>query len=273
MRYRLLLILFFSLIQPAQALEIPAPTHDYVNDWAGMMSPSMKGTLETRLEQFDQQTSNQILIITLPSLEGDALEDFSIRLAQVWKPGTAEKDNGLILLVFKNDRALRIEVGHGLEGVVPDVRASQIIRNVITPRFKEMNYDQGFSDGIDAIISSIDGNYQDSTTENTSHTYSNSLSSREQRHIFTALAIISLFLIIIDSLRYFFYTSRQAQYRYSAWEWWFRFSLFLWALQTLFRILFFILSNSGGGRGGGRSGGGFSGGGGSFGGGGASGRW
>ena len=90
--------------------------------------------------------------LTIPSLEGDSLEDFSIRVAEAWKIGKKGFDNGAILLIARDDRKLRIEVGYGLEGVMPDAIASRIIREVITPRFRSGDFTGGIEAGIDAML-------------------------------------------------------------------------------------------------------------------------
>jgi uncharacterized protein len=108
--------------------------------------------LESRLAAFEQGTGHQIAVLTIPSLEGDALEDFSIRVAESWKIGTKGFDNGAILLIAQKERKLRIEVGYGLEGVLPDAIANRIIGEVIVPRFRENDYAGGIEAGINAIL-------------------------------------------------------------------------------------------------------------------------
>lgn len=241
------------------ALDIPAPTQNYVNDWAEMITPQTEQMLEQQLREVKRTSSQQILVITLPSLEGDSLEDFSIRLVQKWKPGQAGLDNGVLLLVFKEDRAIRIEVGYGLEGVLTDAVTSQIIREEISPRFREGKYDEGFTAALQQIVKLAN-------TEQPKNIPRPALEKQWGLLILWAL-VLGLVLFIIDCVRFFSYSKNRRTY--STFEWWFRFSLLLLALQLLFRILMTIATQSGGGR----SGGGFSGGGGRFGGGGASGRW
>jgi uncharacterized protein len=116
--------------------------------------------LERKLAAFERETSNQIAVLLIPSLEGDSLEDFSIRLAEKWKIGQQGRNNGVILLVVKNDRKLRIEVGYGLEGALPDALAGTIIRNEIASRFREGQFYQGIEAGINSIIAATKGEYK-----------------------------------------------------------------------------------------------------------------
>ena len=128
---------------PALALD-PPPLHGRVNDLAGMIGPAAKQQLNAVLADLERTDSTQIAVLTVPSLEGDSLEDFSIRVAEAWKIGQKGKDNGALLVVSKADRKIRIEVGYGLEGRLTDILAGQIIDNVITPRFKAGDMDGGF---------------------------------------------------------------------------------------------------------------------------------
>src|SRR3989338_2699027 len=110
---------FVSLIgitHPLFALEIPERPAGYVTDEAGLLSPPVRQRLEYRLADYERKTTNQVVVAAFPSLEGESLEDFSIRLAEKWKIGQAGRDNGAIFLIFKADRKMRIEVGYGLEG-------------------------------------------------------------------------------------------------------------------------------------------------------------
>lgn len=143
----------------AAALDVPFLA-GRVNDHAGLLSPETRTILEDQLAAHEAATSNQVVVLTLPSLEGESLEDYSVRVATTWKLGQKEKDNGVLLLISKGDRKMRIEVGYGLEGVLTDALSSQIIRNEITPAFKQGDFDGGISSGVDAILKSIAGEYQ-----------------------------------------------------------------------------------------------------------------
>ena len=152
-------LLFACTPTPARALEVPK-YQGYVTDLAGMISPSERQRLEQTLLAFEQSDSTQIAVLTIPSLEGDALEDFSIRTVDAWKIGQKGKDNGVLLLVSKGDRKIRIEVGRGLEGVLTDLLAGRIVDQIITPRFKANQLDEGFEAGISAIISATRGEFK-----------------------------------------------------------------------------------------------------------------
>ena len=156
-RVRLLAVLLLLLASsPARALEVP-PLRGRVNDYAGMIPADRAQALEERLARFESESGHQIAVLTIPSLEGDSLEDFSIRVAENWKLGKKGFDNGAILLIARNDRRLRIEVGYGLEGVLPDAIANRIINEVITPRFRTGDYAGGIEAGIDSIMSVTKG--------------------------------------------------------------------------------------------------------------------
>jgi len=247
----------------AMALDVP-PYKGRVNDLAGLMSPATRQAIETRLAELERTDSTQVAVLTIPSLEGDSIEDFSIRVADAWKVGQKDTDNGAILLVSKADRKIRIEVGYGLEGVLTDILSSQIITNVIGPRFKQNDFDGGFMDGITAISGAVRGEYKAVASKRT----------RGSRRGVLPLLIIPMILFI--GLTEMFGKRRRpghiaedpnnpnaATRRTGAGS----------TMTTLF-----LLSMLGGGRGGGGGfgggGGGFGGfGGGGFGGGGASGGW
>ena len=106
--------------------------------------------LNEKLARFDQETSNQVLVVIYPDLTSPSLEDFTIRAAQAWKAGRGKLDNGVVLFVFKNDRKMRMEVGYGLEGALPDATAKRIIEDQIASAFRAGNPTRGLEAGIDA---------------------------------------------------------------------------------------------------------------------------
>jgi len=152
-------LLLFILTSVVRALEVPS-LRGYVNDYAGMISPTHRDRLEEELKAFEQSDSTQLVILTVPSLEGEALETFSIRVGETWKIGQKNKDNGIIVVVSKQERKIRIEVGRGLEGRLTDLLAGRIIDLVITPRFKRGDFDGGFQAGISALIDATRGEFK-----------------------------------------------------------------------------------------------------------------
>jgi uncharacterized protein len=143
---------------PALSLEVP-PLKGRVNDYAQMLSPAAEEKLETALQQFEAAEAVQIVVLTMPALQGEALEDFSIRVADTWKIGRKELDSGALLLVFKADRRLRIEVGYGLEGRLTDAVAGRIIRTVIVPEFRQGRFEQGIVGGVNAMMAAVHGEF------------------------------------------------------------------------------------------------------------------
>ncbi|MBI5848951.1 MAG: TPM domain-containing protein [Nitrospirae bacterium] len=143
----------------AHALEVPKLT-GYINDYGSMISPQAKATLEQELRAFEQSDSTQIVIVTIPSLQGEVLEQFSLKIAEAWKIGQKGKDNGIIFLVSKEDRKLRIEVGRGLEGKLTDLMAGRIIDLVVKPRFKRGDFDGGFLTGVHSLIDATRGEFK-----------------------------------------------------------------------------------------------------------------
>ena len=153
-------LIFLLLCVPGFALEVPERPDGRVTDKTGTLSGGEIAALEQKLATFERETTNQIAVLLIPSLAGDSLEDYSIRLAEKWKIGQKGKNNGAILLVVKNDRKLRIEVGYGLEGALPDALAGSIIRNEIAPRFKEGQFYGGIDAGVTAIMAATKGEYK-----------------------------------------------------------------------------------------------------------------
>jgi len=135
----------------AAALEVPDHGGRRVVDLAGILSDSAEGRISAELERLESDTGAQGAVLTIPSLEGEPLEDYSLRVAEAWKLGRADIDNGLLLLVARDDRRIRIEVGYGLEPVIPDVLAGRIIDGLITPRFRNGDFDAGVEAGVSAL--------------------------------------------------------------------------------------------------------------------------
>ena len=156
-----LFALFVLLLSPcyASALDVP-PLTGRVVDLARVLPASDSAQLSDQLKAHEEKTSNQVVVLILPSLEGEALEEYSHRVATTWKLGQKGTDNGVLLLVALKERKLRIEVGYGLEGTLTDVRSSRIIRQEIVSRFKVGDIPGGVRAGTDAILKTIEGTYQ-----------------------------------------------------------------------------------------------------------------
>ncbi|HRP92779.1 MAG: TPM domain-containing protein [Ignavibacteriaceae bacterium] len=138
--------------------EIPKLTM-WATDFTNTLSQSELSDLNIRLKTYADTSSNQVIVLMIPSLEGYPIEMLAEETATKNKIGTKKNDNGILLLIAKDDKELRIEVGYGLEGAVPDAIASSIIRNVIRPQFRNYDYYAGISDGVNAIIKAIGGEY------------------------------------------------------------------------------------------------------------------
>ena len=222
----------------------PPKLAQYATDLTGTLRDGEIATLNAQLAQFESQTSNQVVVLMVPTIGDTPLEEASLKVAELNKIGRAGKNNGVLLFIAKDDHALRIEVGYGLEGALPDITSGQIIRHEIVPRFREGNYYGGISAGVDAIILA------------TKNEYKGEPQGRDQQR-FPIGAIIAIFIVLMI-------ISRMGRRGGGG------------------RPPFIFFPPMGGGRssggfggfgGGGFGGGGFSGGGGSFGGGGASGGW
>jgi uncharacterized protein len=133
------------------------PLKSRVTDLTNTLTAEQKGALEQKLGAFEVRKGSQVAVLMLPSTKPEEIEQFSIRLAEAWKVGRKGTDDGVILVVAKDDRRLRIEVGYGLEGVIPDAIAKRVISETITPKFKTGDFYGGISDGVDRIIRLIDG--------------------------------------------------------------------------------------------------------------------
>ena len=253
------LVLFFGSVSRADEVIPPLPAA-YFNDYAGVVSSNTAQQLNQKLEQFERDTSNQIIVAIFPKMQSDSsIEDYTVRVAEAWKVGQKLKNNGAVLFVFIQDRKLYIQVGYGLEGALPDALAKQIIDEEITPHFKQEDYDGGLTAGVDAIIAATKGEYKGAGS-----------TGRDLHGTAGQDAVLILFLLIVAAViigriySAYAWASYSSRGRASGVSWpWFLMGLFAGG------------GGSSGGSGGGFSGGGggFSGGGGSFGGGGAGGSW
>ena len=235
------------------ALRIPPPPDRRVNDYAGVLSAADRDRLEQKLIAGEAGSRNQIVVAIFRSLQGESLEDYSIRLAQAWRIGQKSLDNGVIFLVFLDDRKTRIEVGYGLEGNLTDAISSSILRDVVAPRFREGRIADGIGAGLDAIERAIAGTSVRPPAADRGKR-AGEIGARE----LLALAFVLFLIFAIVQSRMQTNALRRRGWTGSSRGW---------------GGPFIGGGFGGGGFGGGSSGGGFSGGGGSFGGGGSSGSW
>ena len=151
----MLMSLVFSTATIADAAIPPLKTH--VTDLTATLSASETVNLEQKLAVFEKAKGSQIALLIVPSTQPETIEQYSMRVAEAWQLGRKGVDDGVLLLIAKNDRALRIEVGYGLEGAVPDAMAKRIIAEIIAPRFKQGHFADGINAGIEALIKLIQG--------------------------------------------------------------------------------------------------------------------
>lgn len=235
----------------AGSLAVPALTGRVV-DQANILNAGEESRLVGKLSALEAKTSIQLVVVTLSSLQDRPIEEWGLTLGRSWGIGQKGEDNGVLLIIAPNDRELRIEVGYGLEGTLPDATADAIIRNVIVPKFKAGNLPGGISDGVDAIIAVLTGSgeaFQPSRRE----------AVGQWLEEWTPLLFVGLFVVLVVMAQFRDHHRRRGTRYYRN-----RHGGWLYVDDND--------RNWGGGRVG-RGGGGFSGGGGSFGGGGASGRW
>jgi uncharacterized protein len=253
-----LLLLILLAVPGAAALRIPPPPDRRVNDYAGALSPADRDRLEQSLIAREAGSRNQIVVAIFRSLEGESLEDYSIRLAQAWRIGQKGLDNGVIFLVFLNDRKMRIEVGYGLEGNLTDAISSSILRDVVAPRFREGRIADGIGAGLDAIERAIAGTYVRPPAAPGDKRSGNNIGIGARELIALGFVLFLIFAVVQNRMQ-------NQVMRRRGWTG----GPTGWGGPYIGGGGF-----GGGGFGGGSSGGGgFSGGGGSFGGGGASGSW
>ncbi len=267
MKKVLVIFTFILLILPVFALEVP-PLNNPVTDQANIISSQEEQALNQYLNQLNSQYGIQMAVLTIPSLEGESLEMYSIQVVDEWKLGSADKDNGALLLVAYNEREIRIEVGYGLEAVLTDALSGQIIRQIIAPYFQQGDFGTGIIAGIQVMSQTAVGDAVGYIDESTKTQVSNNTKEEPSAlaSIFT-LAIFFAFMFISMSGK----GGRNGGGR--------RGSGVNDAILTMgiLSLLGGSRGHRGGGFGGGSFGGGgfggFSGGGGGFGGGGASGGW
>lgn len=163
-------LLFFLAFLPlvAAAYTSPGIPHGFVNDFAVMLSASERSALEAKLAAFEKATSNEIAVVTVQNLGGDTIENFAVKLFEEWKIGKAHKDNGVLLLISRDDRRAKIEVGYGLEGALTDAQSGWILDNKLIPQFQGGNYVAGVNGAVDEIMAATRGEYVPSKTSSPS---------------------------------------------------------------------------------------------------------
>src|SRR5258706_9620894 len=158
MRHFLAALLLLAGLSGAARADVPVPPlKARVTDLTGALSAQQKSELEARIAAYEARRGSQIAVLLLPTTKPEEIEQYSIRVAEAWKIGRKGVDDGLILVIAKNDRRLRIEVGYGLEGVIPDAMARRVIDERITPRFRDGDFYGGVRDGVDQLIKLAEG--------------------------------------------------------------------------------------------------------------------
>ncbi len=221
-------------------------SQNYVSDYAGILDNGQKNQLDRMLKTYDDTTSNQIVVAIFPDAQGYPVEDFTMKLAEKWKPGYEKRDNGIVLAIFMKERKFRVEVGYGLEDVVPDAYAFQIVSRILRQPFQDGRYYDGIYEAVVALMQAAAGKYEAMPRKNL----------KDKTPAFPFALLVFIIIIFISMFR-------RKRYSGAGSGGWRSSGPFFWG-------------GMGGGRsggGGGFSGGGFSGGGGSFGGGGATGSW
>jgi len=272
----LLVLVWLSVSSLAHAEVAVPPLSARVTDLTSTLDAVQKQQLETRLAQFEEKKGAQIAVLLIPTTQPETIEQFGIRVVDAWKLGRKGIDDGVLLLIAKDDRTLRIEVGYGLEGVLPDAVAKQIISETITPHFKRGDYYAGIATGIEQLLKVIEGESLPPPRE--SSAVSGGINNLE------SLLFIAFMLVMgVGGVLRKFLGRLPAAIVIG-----FVTAMLAWLIVAPILIagvvgfMAFMLTLVGGGRGvmggggfgqGGFGGGGFGGGGGGFGGGGASGRW
>ncbi len=145
------------LLAPAAAAREVPFLAGRVNDTAEMIPPEVEQRIEDKLTRLEEATGAQMAVLTIASLDGEALEEYSLRVAETWKLGRAEQDDGLLLLVARDDRKMRLEVGYGLEGQLTDAQSGRILNNIVRPAFRGGDFGGGIEAGVDAVIGTLRG--------------------------------------------------------------------------------------------------------------------
>ena len=145
---------------PENLLKGKPAVQQLVNDYTNTLTPDQKQALENKLVAFNDSTSTQIAVVIIPSLNGNDIADYNVKLGRAWGVGGKEFSNGVVLLIAKGDRKLNIATGYGVEGALPDITSKHIIDEIIVPNFKGDDYYRGIDEGTDAIIKAVKGEYK-----------------------------------------------------------------------------------------------------------------
>lgn len=155
-----LIALFAAIAAPAQAAMPPRPAGP-IYDGANLIPDQQEAAMDARLRDYNAKTGNAVIVATVPSLDGDSIEPYAAKLYETWGIGGKERDTGVLLLVAPNERKVRIEVGYGLTPYITDILSGRIVRNEITPRFKEGDMAGGIEAGVNAIVTQLDRSPED----------------------------------------------------------------------------------------------------------------
>lgn len=243
-KYFVSILLSFFFASSIFALSVPNLTSPIVDN-ANLISDGVEQNINNQLEDLSDSTGIQLAVLTIPTLEGEVLESYSMKVAETWELGSAEKDTGVLLLIALEERSIRIEVGYGLEGVLTDTKCGLIIRNVIAPEFRNGNYQAGIVNAVNNMVGLVKGD-----ESLVSKRVLNESSGDSGAFIFMGVVLLYGFIFVMAVI-----SSKKRGPRTGT------------GTRTT-PYVHHIPRNFGGG-----GGGGFSGGGGSFGGGGASGGW
>ena len=160
---KLLSGIFFLIPLFVFAYQNPGTPSGFVNDFSEILTAEQKQLLETKISNFEKETSNELSVVIISNLGGDTIENFAVKLFEDWGIGKNKKDNGVLLLVAPEDRKMRIEVGYGLEGALTDAQSFCIIQNILRPSFQKEDYYEGISSGVDTIVSITKGEFKPDT--------------------------------------------------------------------------------------------------------------
>jgi uncharacterized protein len=272
----------FALCWAAVAVaQVPVPPiGDRVTDRTATLTNEQKSALEQALRSFEARKGSQVAVLIVPSTAPETIEQYSLRVAERWKPGRKNVDDGALLVVAKDDRTLRIEVGYGLEGALTDAACKRIISEIIVPRFRQEDFHGGIAAGVDRILRVIDGEPLPKPEERR---------SGGTRGIGSFLPVMMILALVVGGVLHTvlgkFPGALVTGGAVSVVAWMLAGAISVALIAGVIAFLFTLMGGGMGGRGlgrggfgggfggGGFGGGGFSGGGGGFGGGGASGRW